>query len=406
MNARSGFVQPACGRYVAMALICLLVTCLTPVGFSSSASATSPERRPETAVASGLAGDALPRVAAHSWILADATTGEILAARDPHRQLPPASTLKVLTALALLPALDPTSEYTAIYQDVNQPGTRVGLRQGSTYRITDLLNGLLLASGNDAGSALANAYGGWDLAIERMNTEAARIGATDTIAATPNGLDRHGQLSTVHDLATIFRAALDVEGFRGAIGHRSVPFPRAGRSPIDERGTYTLHNSQRLVRDQYPGVVGAKDGYTSMAGHTFVAAAERGETTLVFAAMRLGMSANTMAERLFDWGFTYRQDIAPIGSLPAPVPARIVDRRPAMVLDPYGGPVADQDDTLAAISAERDADDPRTDAVAAATSPPDGGLPVAAWVGVAVVVLVGILGWGWLRYRRTKPTRS
>lgn len=405
MNARSGFEQAVSGRYVVRALLCLVVICLTHVGVGSSASATSPER-PDTEVAAGLAGDALPRVAAHSWILADATTGEILAARDPHRQLPPASTLKVLTALALLPALDPTSEYTAIFQDVNQPGSRVGLRQGSTYRITDLLNGLLLESGNDAGSALANAYGGWEPAIERMNTEAARIGATDTVAATPNGLDRRGQLSTVHDLATIFRAALDVEGFRDAIGHRSVPFPRAGRSPIDERGTYTLHNSQRLMRDQYPGVIGAKDGYTSMAGHTFVAAAERGDTTLVFAAMRLGMSANTMAERLFDWGFAYRPDIAPIGSLPAPVPARVVDRRPAIVLDPYGDPVANQDGTLAAISTERLADDPRTDAVGAASSPPDRDLPVAAWIGAAVVVLAGILVWGLLRYRRTKPTRS
>ena len=69
---------------------------------------------------------ALPKVGASSYLLADLDTGEVLAAKDPHGRLRPASTLKVLTALTLLPKLDPDAVYTARWEDANAEGSRAG----------------------------------------------------------------------------------------------------------------------------------------------------------------------------------------------------------------------------------------------------------------------------------------
>ena len=103
--------------------------------------------------------DRLPRIPASSWILVDADSGDILAAKDPHHQYPPASTLKVLTTVTLMPHLQQDSLYTANYQDVNQPGTRIGLRAGMANKVSDLFAGMMMNSGNDAAGAVANAAG-------------------------------------------------------------------------------------------------------------------------------------------------------------------------------------------------------------------------------------------------------
>ena len=97
----------------------------------------------------------LPKIGAASYLLADLTTGEVLAAKDPHGRLRPASTLKILTALTLLPELDPAAVYTAQWEDANAEGSRAGLVPDATYTVHNLFQALFLVSGNDAASALA-----------------------------------------------------------------------------------------------------------------------------------------------------------------------------------------------------------------------------------------------------------
>jgi serine-type D-Ala-D-Ala carboxypeptidase (penicillin-binding protein 5/6) len=121
-----------------------------------------------------------PAVGAKSFVVADANTGEVLAALDPHGRYRPASTQKTLLALTMLPRLDPSATYTAVQEDANQEGTRVGMWPGQTYKVEDLWYGLMLRSGNDAALGLAKAGAGGDLAkgVQMMNDEAKRLPRT------------------------------------------------------------------------------------------------------------------------------------------------------------------------------------------------------------------------------------
>ena len=102
---------------------------------------------------------------AAGWLVADAGTGEVLAARDPHGRYYPASTLKTLTLLTLAPLLDPTRVVVGTAEDANIEGSRVGLVEGGQYPVSLLFQALILQSGNDAANALARAAGGVDVTV-------------------------------------------------------------------------------------------------------------------------------------------------------------------------------------------------------------------------------------------------
>jgi len=282
-----------------------------------------------------------PQVVAQSWIVADADTGEILASKDPDRKLPPASTLKMLTAVSLIDRLDGDSLFAPTLQDIAQPGTKIGLRAGTPFVVSDLFAGMIMNSGNDAASALANAYGGWENTLALMNSEAARLGATNTHAVTPNGLDKNDQLSTSADLATILRAAIKIPEIRTILATKEqwMESPTTGRK-------MKLYNDNAMLQWDYPGHIGAKTGYTSRAGTTLVAASERGGRTLVMAAMRTGMKMNVIAPRLFDWVAENDKELTAIGTLPQPEPPSDVQAIPAIAMEQEGGPAPGQEELL------------------------------------------------------------
>src|SRR5665811_528902 len=82
-----------------------------------------------------------------------------------------------------------------------------GIKPGRTYTTRQLLDAVLLVSGNDAANTLAELLGGYQSAVDKMNAKAAAIGATNTHATSPSGLDGPGGSgwTTSHDLAAIFR---------------------------------------------------------------------------------------------------------------------------------------------------------------------------------------------------------
>jgi D-alanyl-D-alanine carboxypeptidase (penicillin-binding protein 5/6) len=134
-------------------------------------------------VVHGLPGVAsLPKVVASSFVLADLDTGQVLAARDPHGKYLPASTIKVLTAITLLPLIPPTTPIVATYDDAAVEGTRVGIVEKMTYTADDLFRAMLMVSGNDAALALSHAVGGPATAVAKMNAEAQRLQGLDTTA--------------------------------------------------------------------------------------------------------------------------------------------------------------------------------------------------------------------------------
>ena len=255
--------------------------------------------------------DPLPSVWAKTWLVANADTGEIYAAKGPHIQRAPASTLKTLTALTLMPQLDPATEVTAKKKAVNTYGSKVGLQRGKTYTIEDLYYALLLPSANDAAIALAQANGGVKKTVDQMNSVARSLGAQNTVARNTNGLDAPGQISTAYDLALIGREAMKIGNFSEIVQTRKYAFPFKKR-------TKEIYNNNRLITGSYKGALGVKTGFTTNAGRTFIGAAERQNVTLIVVAMGIKESSASAAGKLMDWAFANKDTVTPIGTLVAP----------------------------------------------------------------------------------------
>ena len=251
-----------------------------------------------------------------SWVLADLATGEVVAAKAAHARLLPASTLKTLTALTLIPRVDAERAYTATATDANADGTRVGVLPGQTYTGRQLFEAMLMASGNDAAYALARVGGGRDATLAAMNAEARRLGAHDTVAKDPSGLDAPGQTSSAYDLALIGRAALGLPAFRTYVTTKHTTFPgRAGRG--GKRATYVVSNHNRLLYN-YAGTIGVKNGYTIAAKRTYISAVSRGGRSYILTEM-YGLDSSWRPQAaMYDWAFRYADRVRPVGQLVEP----------------------------------------------------------------------------------------
>lgn len=260
-----------------------------------------------------------PAVGAESYLVADAGTGEVLAAKNAHARLRPASTLKTLTSLTVLPHLDFGRVYLATHEDAAIEGSKAGIVEGGTYTVDDLLNALYLRSGNDATTALANAAGGVQQTVDRMNTKARALGALDTTAVNPTGLDEDGQYSSAYDLALLGRAALRNPTLRAYMGKSNATFPGRMPPPGKPRGSFELWTQQRYVLN-YDGALGVKNGYTSKARFTLIAAAERDGRTVLVTLMKTSNAAWQEAAALSDWAFAAAAKARPVGALIEPLP--------------------------------------------------------------------------------------
>ena len=258
----------------------------------------------------------IPDGPAQTWIVADLDSGQVLAGRDQDVAHPPASTIKVLLALVALDELDLNSTVVADVPDTQVECNCVGIKPFRAYTARQLLDGLLLVSGNDAANTLAHMLGGPDVTVAKMNAKAAALGAPNTHAATPSGLDGPdgSGASTAHDLAVIFRAAMGNPMFAHITAEPSAMFPGG---PGDG-GEEAIVNQDELLQ-RYPGAIGGKTGFTNAARKTFVGAAARGGRRLVIAMMyglvkQGGPTYWDQAASLFDWGFALNPQ-ASIGSL-------------------------------------------------------------------------------------------
>lgn len=262
-----------------------------------------------------------PKTGATSYVIADLETGQVLAAKDPHGRYLPASTLKTLTAVTLIPKLDKRLTVRPSRNAVNQEGTAVGLTAKPLYRVEDLFKALLMSSANDAAMALAEANGGLAKTMGEMNAEAKRLQANDTVAKTPSGLDKPGQSSSAYDLALIARAGLANPDFRRYISTKRAKFPAP-------KGYYEISNHNKLL-SRYKGMIGVKNGWTSKALGSFVGAATRGGHTIIAVIMRHDGYFWDEEAKLLDWGFAARGKVTPVGQLVDPLPAQLPASRQA-----------------------------------------------------------------------------
>lgn len=326
---------------------------------------------------------------AHGWLVADAGTGEVLGARDPHGRYYPASTLKTLTLLTLAPLLDRTQVVAGTVEDEAVEGSRVGLVQGGQYPVDLLFRALVMQSGNDVANALARAAGGVEATLTAMNETAARIGAYDTVAGTPSGLDVAGQSSSPYDLALVLRQLIADPYALDVLQTRIADIPAVGTF-----AGYQIQNQNTLL-NTYPGTLGGKTGFTDAARHTFVVAAERDGRRLLVSVMqaeRRPVHELEQARRLLDWGFATPAGTEGVGRLVTP----------AEVAADAAAAAAEAAATTAPTRAPADRPDARP-AVAAAVGPATGGssplLPAGLAVGALVVVAATVLG----RRRAMRP---
>jgi D-alanyl-D-alanine carboxypeptidase (penicillin-binding protein 5/6) len=256
----------------------------------------------------------LPGIPCSAYTVADAGTGQVLAAKDAHAQLRPASTLKMLTAVTLLPLLNPGAYVTASSQAAHVTPNIAGLLAGSNYKVASLWNALLLISANDAAIALAQSTGSLSTGISLMNAKARHLQAYDVAAKDPNGLDAPGQHVSAYDLALIARAALKEPAFLGYDQTRTYNFK------ISAHKTETLANQNSLL-STYPGALGGKIGWTSAAGATYVGLAKRNGATLIVTELHCpALTEINYAKSLLNWGFALDGKVTPVGRLVSPLP--------------------------------------------------------------------------------------
>jgi serine-type D-Ala-D-Ala carboxypeptidase (penicillin-binding protein 5/6) len=335
------------------------------------------------AVPAGVPGP--PGTTATSWLVADLDSGEILGACGAHRYGAPASLQKLLLVETVLPKLKPTDVTTITPEDLDfEPGSSaVGLLLGGEYSVETLFLGLMLNSGNDAANTLARLGSngrGVRGTLDDMNVEAKRLGAWDTHAETPSGLDGPGQVTSAYDLAVIFRACFGFEDFRRYVGTRSAQMPA---QPVRNAEGYQIQNDNRLLFE-YPGALGGKTGFTDIARHTYVGAAERDGRRLVVTVMGaevMPLRAWQQGAALLDWGFTVNR-AASVGHLVAPGEADklLVTAEPSA---PEAAPVAA--------------------APVAATTEPQRGLVLVA-VGAGAAAFAGIWVFALMLARRRRAT--
>jgi D-alanyl-D-alanine carboxypeptidase (penicillin-binding protein 5/6) len=215
------------------------------------------------------------QVSAKSFVIMDAKTGQILLSLNPQMFWPPASTLKVMTALAVVQHLKmddtvPVSAYAA-----SAPPSKIKVKPGESYTVREMLYALLLSSANDAARALAERVSGSEEEFARQATrEVRQLGAYRTTLATANGLPADNQFSTAEDLAKLFRKAMENPDLAKIMQTKYYTI----------KGDRELRNHNRFLFTT-PLAVAGKTGYTRASKHTYVGMFHKDDKAIIVAIM-------------------------------------------------------------------------------------------------------------------------
>jgi len=248
-----------------------------------------------------------PQIAAKSWLLLDATSGQVIAAQDPGMRIEPASLTKIMTAYVTFEAirdkklaLNTMVNVSTRAWKVDSSSSKMFIDPATPVSVNDLLHGLMVQSGNDAAVALAEAVAGDEgTFVTLMNRAAQRMGLKNTKFANPHGLPSPDNYSTAQDLATLAT-------------HVIRDFPEFSKIDSVKQFTYnkiTQQNRNRLLWLD-PTVDGMKTGHTESSGYSMIASARRpngnsGERRLI--SVLSGASSDGVrtqeSQKLLNWGF-------------------------------------------------------------------------------------------------------
>ncbi|GMV01446.1 MAG: D-alanyl-D-alanine carboxypeptidase [Burkholderiaceae bacterium] len=247
-----------------------------------------------------------PTIAARSWLLLDATSGQVLATHEPDMKIEPASLTKVMTAYLAFGALKEkrlaADQRPAVSQAAYKAGgSRMFVDPREPATVEQLLNGMIVQSGNDASIVLAEAIAGTEETFaQQMNREAQRMGLRNTQFRNATGLPDAEHYSTARDLATLASRLI-------------ADYPEY--YPLYSKREYTFNNIRQPNRNRLlavdPSVDGMKTGHTDAAGYCLIASAHRkqpgldGERRLVSVVIGANSESSRAIEsqKLLNFGF-------------------------------------------------------------------------------------------------------
>lgn len=248
-----------------------------------------------------------PLIAARSWLVMDANSGQILASQDPDMRVEPASLTKIMTAyIAFAAVRDKRLDLNQLVSvsvhawKVDGDSSKMFIEPSMPVRVQDLLYGLIVQSGNDAAVTLAEAIAGTEGAFaDLMNREAQRMGMKNTRYANPHGLPHPNHYTTARDLSILATRLI-------------ADFPDLYKIYSTKTFTYnkiTQPNRNRLLWLD-PSVDGMKTGHTQAAGYCLIATAKRpngsqGERRVL--SVVLGTESDSVraqeSQKLLNWAF-------------------------------------------------------------------------------------------------------
>ena len=237
-------------------------------------------------------------IQAKAALLVDAQSGEILFQRNINAPYPPASTIKLMTALLVWERTGLNGSVRVDERDTQVEPSHIPLRPGEVVPVKDLTYALLVGSDNDSAMALSrHVAGSPERFTDLMNARARALGCVNTFARNPHGLPIAGQYTTASDLLKIFRAVLAVPQLRQMCSLKQLVL-------TTQVGTQRIKNHNRLLGD-YPGMGPAKTGWTVVSRHTYAASATRNGRELQLIILN-SVNKWSDARILFDYGFSTR----------------------------------------------------------------------------------------------------
>jgi D-alanyl-D-alanine carboxypeptidase (penicillin-binding protein 5/6) len=236
--------------------------------------------------------------------------GRELWARDPRQRRAMASTTKIMTAVVVLERAKLDDRVTVTRNAATKVGeSAMNVQSGESLTVRQLLEGLMVQSGNDAAFALAEHVGGsMPGFVKLMNDKARALGLENTRFRNPHGLDQSGHYTSAADLTALTRYAMKDPVFRRVVSTNRTKV-------VTSRYTHTLTSKNALLKS-YRGAIGVKTGFTDDAGYCIVGAAKRRDVELVATVLGAASEGGRLQQvkRLLDWGFKHYRPVTVIES--------------------------------------------------------------------------------------------
>lgn len=238
-----------------------------------------------------------PNPGAASAVLIDAVSGKILYAKNAGEIMAPASTTKIMTAILALEYLPLDKTVTICSEAASQEGSSMALQKNEKKTVRELLYGLMLVSGNDAATALAEAVAGTEAKFAALMTQKAhQLGMNNTQFKNASGLPARGHYSTASDLAILTQYAMRNGNFAKIVSTKVKAV-----SGVNSGKNRKLINHNKLLWE-YRYTTGVKTGYTNTAGGCLVASAQRDGASLIAVVLKTSYIYDD-TEKLFEYGF-------------------------------------------------------------------------------------------------------